>query len=141
MSTLTTPTTLTIGTPSTSATVSDASLDVTRQLSCQLNCTLDPIPRQAKDNRRCALHIWCGKMQVESTLLYYKTCNVTHCSECYQLFHLEADLVKKRKEIEKNLRNTFDRKKKKEKKTKGKQFHDFFYCFNSTFTIQILKII
>ena len=87
VSTLTLPTTLTTGTPSTSTTVSDASLDVNRQLNCRCNCrlnrTLDHLPRPAEDNRRCALHMWCGKMRVESTLLYCKTCHVTHCSECY----------------------------------------------------------
>lgn len=124
MSTLILSSTLTTGTPSTSATVSDASLDVNGQLNCRLNRTLDHLPRPAEDNRRCALHMWCGKMRVESTLLCWKICHVTHCSVCYQLFHIEADLFEKKKEIEKNLKKTFDRKKAK-KETKGKQFHEF----------------
>jgi len=126
VSTLTLPTTLNTGTPSTSTTVSDASLDVNGQLNCRLNRTLDHLPQPAEDNRRCALHMWCEKMRVESTLLYCKSCHVTHCSECYRLFHIKADLVEKKKEIEKNLKKTFDRKKVK-KKTKGKKFHDFNY--------------
>ena len=126
VSTLTVPTTVSTGTPSTSSTVSDASLDVNGSLNCRLNRTLDHYPRPAAEMRRCALHMWCGKMRVESTLLYCKTCNVTVCSECYRLFHVEADLVEKKKEIEKKLRRTFDWKKtKSKKKMKGNKYHDF----------------
>ncbi|OEU12697.1 hypothetical protein FRACYDRAFT_243954 [Fragilariopsis cylindrus CCMP1102] len=126
VSTLTVPTTVSTGTPSTSSTVSDASLDVNGSLNCRLNRTLDHYPRPAAEMRRCALHMWCGKMRVESTLLYCKTCNVTVCSECYRLFHVEADLVEKKKEIENKLRRTFDWKKtKSKKKMKGNKYHDF----------------
>jgi len=106
VSALTTPT---VCKPSTSATVSDLSLHVNGKLNCRLNCTLDHLPRPADDNRRCALHMWSGKMRVESSLLYCNTCTVTLCSECYRTFHVEADLVEKKQEIEKKLRRAYNK--------------------------------
>mmetsp|Transcript_35102 Transcript_35102/g.39200 ORF Transcript_35102/g.39200 Transcript_35102/m.39200 type:complete len:85 (+) Transcript_35102:95-349(+) len=55
--------------------------------------------------------MWSGKMRVESSflLLYCNTCTVTHCSECHRTFHVEADLVEKKQEIEKKLRRTYNK--------------------------------
>mmetsp|Transcript_35156 Transcript_35156/g.39990 ORF Transcript_35156/g.39990 Transcript_35156/m.39990 type:complete len:85 (+) Transcript_35156:137-391(+) len=55
--------------------------------------------------------MWSGKMRVESSLLYCNTytCKVTICSEYYQTFHVEADLVEKKQEIEKKLRRTYNK--------------------------------
>ena len=70
MSALTTPTT---GTQSTSATVSETLLDVNGKLNCQLNRTLDHLPRKPK--RTDDVHCISG---VEKYALKVAYCTVKH---------------------------------------------------------------
>ena len=101
----------------TAATVNDASLHIDGKLNRRLDNTCDHTPLLPTANRICQLHYWCGpvnhKMKHKQNLAYCPTCKVTLCLECYKTFHREENLVEKKDELYKQLRKSFNKKKKK----------------------------
>ena len=74
-----------------------------------LDRSIDHLPSPAKNKSPCPFHQWATDIRNQSgNRNYCQACNVTLCMECCWLFHVEPDLVKKKKEIAKGLvsRNT-----------------------------------
>ena len=101
----------------TAATVNDALLHIDGKLNRQLENMCNHTPLLPTANRICQLHYWCGpvnhKMKHKQNLAYCPTCKVTLCLECYKTFHREENLVEKKDELYKQLRKSFNKKKKK----------------------------
>ena len=79
--------------------VNDAAVKFGGSLHCRLDTTLDHLPEVAKVHARCCLHRWAANIETTKAMLYCSTCNVTLCSECYKLFHVQEDLVGLKSEL------------------------------------------
>ena len=104
-----------------SAALTDGSLKLTGILKCRLDRSIDHLPIPAKNKSLCPFHQWAAEIRNESgNRGYCQACNVTLCMECYRLFHMEPDLVKKKEEIKKGLisKNTDNSQKSKKRKKK-----------------------
>ena len=74
--------------------LTDGALQFGGTLQCRLDTTLDHLPEVAKSYARCSLHRWAANIETTKAMLYCPTCNITLCSACYKLFHVESDLMK-----------------------------------------------
>ena len=86
--------------------VNDAAVGVGGSLQCRLDSTLDHLPEVAKLHARCCVHRWAANIETTKAMLYCATCNVTLCSECYKLFHVEKDLLGLKEELKNAMEST-----------------------------------
>jgi len=106
-STLTSATILGLSTATSStrnATINDHSLHPSNgKLRCHLNTAVQHLPEVPKGKKhRCQLHRWArgreGK-EAMSGIICCSICRVDLCVPCFQMFHKEANIIEKKKEI------------------------------------------
>ena len=87
--------------PSKCARLTDDSLSPTGGLKMRLDTTINHLPIKSRTRSRCALHSWASerKQQTEAFVMYCPTCNVNLCIDCYNFFHLTADIHRHRQSI------------------------------------------
>ena len=80
----------------------EASLGPHGHYKRRLDRSLNHLPLKTTPKSRWALHRWAG-VETQKQVMYCEACNTSLCILCYQHFHFDPNLHKKRSVLEKTF--------------------------------------